>query len=111
MHPLTVAPHPLLDLCAFVTTFPRPLGELPSPPALLAGLAPGYPDARLHSDEHVRAAVRDLLRHGGIFKPTGRSKPASEYLLKGCERGDGQHQPRGRRLQRRLFAQRFADHS
>jgi DNA/RNA-binding domain of Phe-tRNA-synthetase-like protein len=29
----------------------------------------------------VRAAIRDLLRQGG-FKPTGRSKPASEYLAK-----------------------------
>lgn len=37
MQQLTVAPHPLLDLCAFVTTFPRALGELPSPPELLAG--------------------------------------------------------------------------
>jgi DNA/RNA-binding domain of Phe-tRNA-synthetase-like protein len=27
-----------------------------------------------------RTAVRDLLRHGG-FKPSGRSKPASEYLV------------------------------
>ncbi|HNS99876.1 MAG TPA: B3/4 domain-containing protein [Polyangiaceae bacterium] len=29
--------------------------------------------------ETTRAAIRDLLRRGG-FKPTGRSKPASEYL-------------------------------
>jgi DNA/RNA-binding domain of Phe-tRNA-synthetase-like protein len=28
--------------------------------------------------------VRDLLRHGG-FKPIGRSKPASEYLVKAVE--------------------------
>jgi len=28
----------------------------------------------------VKTAVRDLLRHGG-FKPSGRSKPASEYLV------------------------------
>ncbi len=31
--------------------------------------------------EAVRTAIRDLLRRGG-FKPTGRSKPASEYLAK-----------------------------
>lgn len=84
---LTVAPHPLLDLHAFVTHFPRPLAELPSPPALLAGLALEYADAPLRSDDRVRAAVRDLLRHGGIFKPTGRSKPASEYLLKAASEG------------------------
>ena len=37
--------------------------------------------APVASDGRVREAVRALLRHGG-FKPTGRSKPASEYLLK-----------------------------
>lgn len=83
---LTVAPHPLLDLAAFVTSFPRPLGECPSPPELLAGLRLDHP-APLHSDDHVRAAIRDLLRHGGIFKPTGRSKPASEYLIKAASDG------------------------
>jgi DNA/RNA-binding domain of Phe-tRNA-synthetase-like protein len=31
-------------------------------------------------DEATRKAVRDLLRHGG-YKPTGRGKPSSEYLL------------------------------
>lgn len=77
---LTVAHHPLLDLAAFVTAFPRPLGELPSPAELLALLAEDAL-APLTSDDAVRNAVRDLLRHGG-FKPTGRSKPASEYLLK-----------------------------
>jgi DNA/RNA-binding domain of Phe-tRNA-synthetase-like protein len=77
---LTVDPHPLLDLRAFVTTFPRPLGEMPSPPAVTALLAEGAA-APLQSDDAVREAVRALLRHGG-FKPTGRSKPASEYLLK-----------------------------
>jgi DNA/RNA-binding domain of Phe-tRNA-synthetase-like protein len=77
---LTVDPHPLLDLCAFVTTFPRPLGESPAPPEVTALLAEGAAGP-LHSDDAVREAVRALLRHGG-FKPTGRSKPASEYLLK-----------------------------
>jgi DNA/RNA-binding domain of Phe-tRNA-synthetase-like protein len=77
---LTLDPHPLLDLCAFVTTFPRPLGEMSSSPELLALLALDAP-APLHSDDNVREAVRTLLRHGG-FKPAGRSKPASEYLLK-----------------------------
>jgi DNA/RNA-binding domain of Phe-tRNA-synthetase-like protein len=77
---LTVDPHPLLDLRAFVTAFPRPLGEMPGPPELLALLHVEAP-APLRSDDGVREAVRQLLRHGG-FKPTGRSKPASEYLLK-----------------------------
>src|SRR5260370_15068108 len=77
---LTVEPHPLLDLRAFVTEFPRPLGEMASTQELLALLTPAAP-APLRSDDGVRDAVRQLLRQGG-FKPPGRSKPASEYLLK-----------------------------
>ncbi len=77
---LTVDPHPLLDLSAFTTEFPRPLGELPAPPQVLGLLKLDAP-APLASDDSIREAVRALLRHGG-FKPTGRSKPASEYLLK-----------------------------
>ena len=42
--------------------------------------------APLKSDDAVREAVRVLLRHGG-FKPSGRSKPASEYLIRAV--GDG----------------------
>src|SRR3974377_2447332 len=77
---LTVDPHPLLDLRSFITDLPRPLGELPPPPEVLALLAEEAA-APLHSDDQVREAVPPLLRHGG-FKPTGRSKPASEYLIK-----------------------------
>ena len=51
--------------------------------ALLARLhAPAQapePRAPTH-DDATKNAVRDLLRHGG-FKPSGRSKPASEYLV------------------------------
>jgi DNA/RNA-binding domain of Phe-tRNA-synthetase-like protein len=68
---IEIAAHPLLDAGAFVTRFPRPVGELP---AIDVGVA-----APLSSSETVKTAVRDLLRHGG-FKPAGRSKPASEYL-------------------------------
>jgi DNA/RNA-binding domain of Phe-tRNA-synthetase-like protein len=82
---LTIDTHPLLDLRAFVTAFPRPLGESPSPPEVTALLAEGAA-APLHSDDTVREAVRALLRQGG-FKPTGRSKPASEYLLKAVREG------------------------
>jgi DNA/RNA-binding domain of Phe-tRNA-synthetase-like protein len=77
---LTIDPHPLLDVRAFVTVFPRPLGDMPSPAELRALLALDAA-APLRSDDGVREAVRALLRQGG-FKPTGRSKPASEYLLK-----------------------------
>lgn len=82
---LTLADHPLLDAGVFVTRFPGPLGELSSPADLLALLDVEAP-APLERDEAVRGAVRDLLRHGG-YKPTGRGKPASEYLVKAV--GDG----------------------
>ena len=36
------------------------------------------------ADEAVRKAARDLLRHGR-YKPTGRGKPASEYLLRSAQ--------------------------
>lgn len=69
---ITVVSHPLLDLGAFVTRFARPLGKLAPFPT---GVEPP-----LTSDDAVRTEVRALLRHGG-FKPSGRSKPASEYLI------------------------------
>jgi DNA/RNA-binding domain of Phe-tRNA-synthetase-like protein len=82
---IAIAAHPLLDLRAFTTTFPRPLGDMASPAELTALFALDAA-APLRSDDQVRELVRQLLRHGG-FKPTGRSKPASEYLIKAV--GDG----------------------
>jgi DNA/RNA-binding domain of Phe-tRNA-synthetase-like protein len=77
---LSQDPHPLLDLRAFVTLFPRPLGDMISSPELFA-LFSLEASAPLQSDDAIRETVRQLLRHGG-FKPTGRSKPAAEYLIK-----------------------------
>lgn len=82
---IRVDPHPALRAAAFLTEFPAPLGELPTPPSLVALLALDA-DVPLARDEEVRAAVRDLLRHGG-YKPTGRGKPASEYLVRAAETG------------------------
>jgi DNA/RNA-binding domain of Phe-tRNA-synthetase-like protein len=82
---LTIAPHPLLDAVVFETTFPSPLSALPSPEWLVALLKLDAPTP-LSADDAVRSAVRDLLRHGG-YKPTGRGKPASEYLVRAA--GDG----------------------
>jgi len=36
--------------------------------------------------DEIKSKVRDLLRHGG-YKPTGRGKPASEYLIKAVTAG------------------------
>ena len=82
---IALDPHASLDAVAFVTTFPAPLGACPTPPELLALLQPDAA-APMRSDDAVRAAVRDLLRVGG-FKPTGRSKPASEYLIRATTEG------------------------
>src|SRR6266540_965066 len=82
---MIIDPHPLLDARAFTTTFARPLGETPTPPEIFALLSFDAA-APLKSDDTVREAVRALLRHGG-FKPSGRSKPASEYLIRAAREG------------------------
>jgi len=59
-----------------------------APPKLVAGIdlllekraESGFPP------DDLRKAIRDLFRFGG-FKPTGRSKPASEYLARTAEGG------------------------
>jgi DNA/RNA-binding domain of Phe-tRNA-synthetase-like protein len=82
---LTIDDHPLLDLHAFEARFPRTLGRLDSPQHWLDLFEPGA-QAPMKTDDQVKLAVRNLLRHGG-FKPSGRSKPASEYLLKAAAGG------------------------
>jgi DNA/RNA-binding domain of Phe-tRNA-synthetase-like protein len=82
---LSVDPHPLLEPCAFTAVFPVPLAEAESPEWLVTLLSPDAP-APLERSEDVRSAVRDLLRHGG-YKPTGRGKPASEYLVRAAGEG------------------------
>ena len=77
--------HPLLDAACFSVSLSAPLAELPSPDWLLALLSLEA-EAPLERSEEVRAATRDLLRHGG-FKPTGRGKPASEYLVRAVGEG------------------------
>lgn len=61
----------------------EPVDVAPSTPALRASIDEALASAKPGPwpPEATRAAVRDLLRRGG-FKPTGRSKPASEYLAK-----------------------------
>lgn len=82
---LSVEAHPSLDLVAFLTIFPAPIGESPSPD-WLKGLLSLEAEAPVSRSEELRAAVRDLLRYGG-YKPTGRSKPASEYLVRAAGQG------------------------
>ncbi len=84
MAALTVHPHPLLALRAFLTQFPSPLGALPQE-AYRELLSVSVPVPFAPTDT-TRAAIRDLLRQGG-FKPTGRSKPAPEYLVRAATEG------------------------
>ena len=75
--------HDLLDAAAFLTRFPAPLSELVSPDWLIALLQPEG-TAPLAPDDEVKSAVRGLFRVAG-YKPTGRGKPASEYLVRAAE--------------------------
>jgi DNA/RNA-binding domain of Phe-tRNA-synthetase-like protein len=85
---LLVAEHPLLQLGVFEARLPGPLGELPTPAWVSAGLQLEFDATPLASpDDAVRKAVRDLLRHGG-FRPSGRSKPASEFLLGAAKKAE-----------------------
>lgn len=86
---IAVASHPLLEAAAFVSRLPVALAELPpwglsataEPPADRTIARP-----ELAVDDQVRAAIRALLRHGG-YKPSGRGKPASEYLQQAVAEG------------------------
>ena len=82
---ISIKAPPLLRAAAFITQMDAPLGECPSPAWLtdLLGLDGAAP---VQSDDNLRAAIRDLLRHGG-YKPTGRGKPASEYLIRAASEG------------------------
>ena len=82
---VTLEEHPLLDVACFAVSLEGPLSEHPSPDWLLALLSLEA-EAPLERSEEVRAATRDLLRHGG-YKPTGRGKPASEYLVRAVGEG------------------------
>lgn len=82
---IQIDPHPLLDLGVILGELPAPLAESPSP-EWLSGLLKIDADTPLEREETVRAEARNLLRHGG-YKPTGRGKPSSEYLVRAA--GDG----------------------
>jgi DNA/RNA-binding domain of Phe-tRNA-synthetase-like protein len=83
---LRIEAHPTLDVAAFTTTFPSPLGAVAVTEGVRRWLAAGASGAPLASSDAVRAAVRDMLRHGG-YKPTGRGKPSAEYLIRAVAEG------------------------
>jgi DNA/RNA-binding domain of Phe-tRNA-synthetase-like protein len=82
---ITSDPHPTLCATAFTTDFGESVG-LAHPPAWLLELLNLDAPSPFARNEEVRVAVRDMLRHGG-YKPTGRGKPASEYLVRAAGEG------------------------
>lgn len=77
--------HPTLDAQAIWARANTQLGDLDSPQAVLDGLSLDAP-ALLSSSDEVRKQVRQMLRFHG-YKPSGRGKPASEYLLNSAAEG------------------------
>ena len=75
--------HPLFAPRAFVSTFPAAVGETPSLDWLTAYFQ-ACEVCPSPADQALRDRVRALLRWGG-FKPSGRSKPASEFLVRAHE--------------------------
>lgn len=82
---ISISPYPDLRIAAFVTEWPEVLGRMGREGWLTDLLALDAP-APIRRSEEVRTAIRNLLRHKG-YKPTGRGKPASEYLVKAAEEG------------------------
>ena len=75
---IAIAPHPNLEAVCFVTRSNTTAGALGCSAALEAALDPAGQHPSV--PDTVRMGVRALLRHGG-YKPSGRGKPASEYLV------------------------------
>jgi DNA/RNA-binding domain of Phe-tRNA-synthetase-like protein len=82
---IRIEAHPLLHADVFVTHFAGPLGQLTSLSEIRRHFTAGA-ETPFKEDAGLKKDIRDMLRHGG-FRPSGRSKPASEYLLKALEKG------------------------
>lgn len=79
--------HTRLYVRAFITRYDRPLGECAADPQVQSWLGDPASRCKLQApDDALRSVVRDALREHG-FKPTGRSKPSSEYLLRASSDG------------------------
>lgn len=77
--------HPLLQLGALTAELPGDLETIDSPQWLTDRLSVDC-EAPLKRSDDLKTWVRNLLRYGG-FKPSGRNKPASEYLVKAVADG------------------------
>jgi DNA/RNA-binding domain of Phe-tRNA-synthetase-like protein len=83
---VSIEPHPLLDARVFITRFNSDLESFAERSPLRAPEPSPWPEP----DAAVRSTIRDVLRQAG-YKPTGRAKPASEYLTRA--QGEGGLRP------------------
>ena len=81
---VSVEEHPLLDLRMILCVFPQGLSA--SVDTSIQRFFDRNVSAPVRASEDAKTQIRDLLRVGG-FKPSGRSKPASEYLVKAADGG------------------------
>ncbi len=72
--------YPGLMAIAITAVFDSPLGLSETPSEIFAMLDTQF-ESPIGKHEHTKTLVRDVLRQTG-YKPTGRGKPASEYLIK-----------------------------
>jgi DNA/RNA-binding domain of Phe-tRNA-synthetase-like protein len=80
---ISIDPHSQLEARCVLSRWPRRLEECTT-----QALQARPPLEMTTVNDALRQTVRDLLRQAG-FKPTGRSKPASEYLFKISEQDEG----------------------
>ena len=77
--------HPLACIRIFRSFFPASLGSVEDLSGIRKYFISPSEQLPIYPNPELKGIIRDLLRHGG-FKPSGRSKPASEYLLKALEK-------------------------
>lgn len=86
--PIQLEPHERLLAQAFIARWRSTIAQLPplAEAAQLLSAPLGSCKVLPAPDDAVRAAIRDMLRSRD-FKPTGRSKPSSEYLARASAEG------------------------
>jgi DNA/RNA-binding domain of Phe-tRNA-synthetase-like protein len=84
---IRVDDHPLLLPSAFMSEFSHEAGASGSPDWLIDLLSLTAKDRPVDHDDVVRQSVRAMLRTHG-YKPSGRGKPASEYLVRAAGEGN-----------------------
>ena len=82
---ISIEPHPALFVRAFQCQWPCALATLAQPEVVALLSQSNLPGIEA-PDDGVRTAIRDVLRARG-YKPTGRGKPSSEYLLRAQAEG------------------------